>query len=85
MSKNAGICTVHGCANNAFARTLCRQHYGRYYRTGQYELIAPPEKKEGVLKREDELKEAREIYKIAIGLQVRLEWARKIKELERAQ
>lgn len=80
-------CTAPHCNSPVKARMLCAAHYNRFKRHGSFENLGrgmSARKEENELTRKTALEEAKRLYKLAVGLPARLEWARKIRELENA-
>jgi len=83
-------CIIEGCEAQQLARGWCRRHYNEWYRSG--DIDTEREKHKHYSKRvneldrrkslEQELQETRAIYDAVIGTKNRLNWRRKLLELE---
>lgn len=87
------MCDVTGCDIKPHARGLCRGHYGQVWRYGRITKVLLPGRqphaevdkktiREESIKRD--LDEAKRIYKVAVGFRVRMEWKKRIADLESA-
>lgn len=89
MSVNVH-CSIAGCTEPAHARGYCRKHYGRYWRKKPLvppdPLATPPpaatDPRIDVKALQRQLESSRHSYDLSVGLEARMRWGRKVRELQ---
>jgi hypothetical protein len=83
-----GKCSQSGCSAQVHAKGLCKTHYGRKWRGHPPDGRKRPEyprndtAEERRALAEQGLVEARAVYSVAVGLEARTKWRKRIQELE---
>jgi hypothetical protein len=83
-----GKCSVDGCQASIHAAGLCRTHYGRKWRGKPMEGRTESRRNEiecaddRRLSLERELTEAKRIYSMSVGVQARVKWSGRMRELQ---